>query len=215
MGRGRLNAWPAITDLFAALMIASLGALVLQRDGGCPGCRERLAQAEQEAEAAKQQAAEERVERARIAEVLGVISTVTRFPKVIATVDEARTALENYKGGGRGPCQEPNLLADVTVDSGAESVKVLNVVARYPLSFSPGQILDTAESIAEFLAEVTQAYRQFRADSMKDCRFSYRLLWRTDRDYRVGKEKFEQVFNPERSVPLAVQSAEPALARRP
>jgi hypothetical protein len=104
-------------------------------------------------------------------------------------------------GRGKPPCQEPdNMLVAASVVDGKVSLKVLTpcpdlkkALLNRGIDFSPGVELSDPASIDRVLVAARE-FRRIIDQKPRECRFDYRLIFSSYKDYYEGREKFEKVF---------------------
>lgn len=118
--------------------------------------------------------------------------------KPIRDVASADAAIRDYTFGvkrGKAVCEAQNTLVQVVSDQ-----DTLTMILRQPFkvgntTFDVNQTLVGPFEIERFLLEVQKYYSERRL-AERDCAFDFTLAWRTDRDFRVAKKKFEPYFYP-------------------
>jgi hypothetical protein len=104
-------------------------------------------------------------------------------------------------GRGKPPCQEPdNMLAAASVIDGKVSLKILaacqdlkKALSNQGIDFSPGVELSDPAKIDRVLVAARE-FRRIIDQKPRECRFDYRLIFSSYKDYYEGREKFEKVF---------------------
>jgi hypothetical protein len=164
---------------------------------------EELKAAKQELELQKQRS--ERLQ-STVRELEGILDWLGQrlgAKRPIRDVPTAGGALGDYTAGlkrGKAVCDSENVLIHVIRDSERLTATIRHQFAVDGSTFTAGQTLDEPE-IDRFLLAVQHYYSEQRATG-RECAFDYTLAWRTDRDYRVAKRKFEPYFYPAGDRPL-------------
>ena len=92
---------------------------------------------------------------------------------------------------GKPSCADNNILIEVERDQGRVSLTIQEPFPPDEGTYLPSQTL-VGSDIEMFLSVLSRHYRARE----QECVFDFRLLWRTDRDYRLGKQEFDPYFYP-------------------
>ena len=104
-------------------------------------------------------------------------------------------AVENLKRGYALCRKNGNTLIEASVQHGEETVAVIGEIpADLAVSFTQGDQTSDLEEIVSFLQDVYQYEKD------RNCRFTYRLKYATDHDYKKGRAVFEKYFYPEKMI---------------
>jgi hypothetical protein len=131
-------------------------------------------------------------------EVLKWLGQQLAFPGQIRDIPSADAALRGYTTElkrGKPTCESANVLVGITADDDVLTVIVRERFHIGVAAFEAGQTLSDEQDIRKFLEAVGRYYSERRA-AHRDCAFDYTLAWRTDRDFRVAKKRFEPYFYP-------------------
>jgi hypothetical protein len=186
----RSNPWPALVDLFAALLLPVFGGLIIV-SADLPKIQEEKTKIINENNNSN-----------------NVIKVVQKkIGTTASTPEEMKIAIEEYRKlvaaearRGKPKCQVANTIVEVSqldgqlelhLQAGVE--KLLNNLQPPPENrFIQGQVLTNPNQIESFLLSIGHYY-----GSHDDCRFDYRLIYKTDKDYRIARGRFERYFYPE------------------
>jgi hypothetical protein len=102
-------------------------------------------------------------------------------------------AVENLKRGYALCERNNNTLIEASVQNGVETVAVIgDIPPDLRVSLTKGDQTSDLEEIVSFLQDVYQYEKD------RNCRFTYRLKYATDKDYRRARQAFEKYFYPEK-----------------
>ena len=96
---------------------------------------------------------------------------------------------------GKPVCAPSNQLIQVVADDDAVSVTMLDNFDGDGRQFAQGVTLTEDAEIDSFLRAIDAFYAN-RRQKQGTCAFDYALDWRTDRDYRTARQRFEGYFYP-------------------
>lgn len=188
----RANPWPALVDLFSALLLPVFGGLILlSTPPAGPSSQQQIEDLKKENKNNQQ----------IIKVVKDEISTDAQTPEDFQrAIQKHREDVAAAVRRGKPKCQDANTLVYISlVDRRLElllreGVEKLPTDAAFPPvgRFVPGRTLTDPQQIDRFLLAV-ERYHALHGD----CRFDYRLTWKTDSDYRLGRSRFERYFYPE------------------
>lgn len=89
---------------------------------------------------------------------------------------------------GKPGCRVSNILLSAVVADGQMSATLHQTVQGYA-----AESVLSGRRLERLLADVSAFYRERRSDG-SECVFDYNLRWRTDADYRMGRQHFERYF---------------------
>ena len=212
--RGELVLSMTLAEIFLLLLIVGWYGMRLESETGAAGpptpeaiLREELREARNAAKKAEEerQALEMRLkEHERILEWLqdhyggGPVADLETLRKVIATYEQG---VRDAARRGKPVCSTPNVLVRVVVDDGQVSLTLLEDFASDSQRFPKGLLLSAEDDMNALLNSIGVFYGE-RLKTRTDCAYDYELAWRTDRDYRAGRQWFEKYFYPARVIQL-------------
>ena len=113
----------------------------------------------------------------------------------VSTKEGFQEAIESLKRGYTLCQKEDNTLIEATVQNGVETVQVIgDIPSDLEVSLVKGDQTSDLEQIVSFIHDVYQYEKDH------SCRFSYRLKYATDNDYRKARRGFEKYFYPEKMI---------------
>lgn len=113
----------------------------------------------------------------------------------VSTKEGFQEAIESLKRGYTLCQKEDNTLIEASVQNGVETVQVIgDIPSDLEVSLVKGDQTSDLEQIVSFIHDVYQ-YEKDRS-----CRFSYRLKYATDNDYRKARKGYEKYFYPEKMI---------------
>lgn len=123
--------------------------------------------------------------------LLNYFQVLLRSPEPFSNEDAIAAALKRYGEDarrGKPSCREANVLLTATVSNGRVSGTTLQMFDSIPA----GTVL-RGDGVNAFLGRLDRFYRGEAAKGT-ECAFDYTLGWRTDADYRTGRQFFERFF---------------------
>jgi len=113
----------------------------------------------------------------------------------VSTKEGFQEAIESLKRGYTLCQKEDNTLIEATVQNGVETVQVIgDIPSDLEVSLVKGDQTSDLEQIVSFIHDVYQYEKDH------SCRFSYRLKYATDNDYRKARKGYEKYFYPEKMI---------------
>ena len=102
-------------------------------------------------------------------------------------------AIENLKRGYALCQKDDNTLIEARIDNGAETLRVIGEIpSDLTVSLAKGDETSDLEEMISFIQDVHEYEKDHK------CRFTYRLKYATDNDYRKGRDSYEKYFYPEK-----------------
>lgn len=117
---------------------------------------------------------------ARYVQYRGDVTNQAGWEKAIKSFE---TAIKR----GKPVCGEPNLLIEVLVEDATQAVTLKAPFGRWKAT-----TVLTGATIDEFLGQVDA----FSRGQVTPCAYDYSLTWKTDTDFRIGKQRYESYFYP-------------------
>jgi len=113
----------------------------------------------------------------------------------VSTKEGFQEAIESLKRGYTLCQKEDNTLIEASVQNGVETVQVIgDIPSDLEVSLVKGDQTSDLEQIVSFIHDVYQYEKDH------SCRFSYRLKYATDNDYRKARKGYEKYFYPEKMI---------------
>ncbi len=193
-----------LAEVFLLLLIVGWYGSRLESEavGGKPGTpaevlENELKKANQELEMAKRERDKLEDDRRNLQKNLDWLGERLGAAQPIRDIPSADAALRGYTTSlkrGKAVCESENVLAHVVADNDMIAVTVRKRFAVQDSEFDAGQTLSNGRDVERFLAAVKRYYADRRGN--RECAFDFTLEWRTDRDYRVAKKRFDPYFYP-------------------
>ena len=113
----------------------------------------------------------------------------------VSTKEGFQEAIESLRRGYALCQKEDNTLIEASVQNGAETVQVVgDIPSDLQVNLVKGDQTSDLDQIVSFIQDVYQYEKDH------GCRFSYRLKYATDNDYKKARKGFERYFYPEKMI---------------
>lgn len=113
----------------------------------------------------------------------------------VSTKEGFQEAIESLKRGFALCQKDDNTLIEASVQNGVETVQVVgDIPSDLEVNLVKGDQTSDLEQIVSFIHDVYQYEKDH------SCRFSYRLKYATDNDYRKARKGYEKYFYPEKMI---------------
>jgi hypothetical protein len=195
-----------LAEIFLLLLIVGwYGAkLESETDGESPDPRSEISALEKELEAAKREVQQLQVEVKQLRRTLNEYEAVLDWLgkhlaaatplRDVSSVETAVKAFVANLNRGKPVCEADNILVDISLDSDRFTGRLRRRFTAGGNSYDEGQVLGDHD-VEQFLSSL-RAYYAERRSAGRECAFDYTLTWRNDRDFRIGKKRFETLLFP-------------------